>query len=156
MFAGCMCTIIYSCCQGKITPVRATHLKGTQHVEFASAVRVIEPQLPENKFWRGEEALKDHAVDACIYAWGAGIKGVWIDELGDFKMTQTADPLVTQMRDQIRRELRHNQKVKALLLREGRQPQGADWVRSKQAQCAILGHVPPKNGMKCYFCGADL
>ena len=65
------------------------------------------------------------------------------------------DPLVVQLRHQIKSELKHNQKVKALF-REGRQPQGADWVRSKQAQCAILGHVPPKNGMKCYFCGADL
>jgi hypothetical protein len=60
-----------------------------------------------------------------------------------------------QLRYQIKSELKHNQKVKALL-REGRQPQGTDWVRSKQAQCAILGHVPSRNGMKCYFCGADL
>lgn len=60
-----------------------------------------------------------------------------------------------QLREQIRRELKHNQKVKALL-REGRQPQGADWVRSKQAQCAAIGHIPPKTGNKCYFCGALL
>lgn len=65
------------------------------------------------------------------------------------------DPVTMNLRYQIRSELKHNRKVKALL-REGRQPQGVEWVRSKQAQCAILGHVPPANGMKCYFCGADL
>jgi hypothetical protein len=68
---------------------------------------------------------------------------------------QPVDRTTEQLREQIRRELKNNRKVKGLL-REGRQPQGVEWVRSKQAQCAILGHVPPKNGTKCYFCGAEL
>jgi hypothetical protein len=51
----------------------------------------------------------------------------------------------------IRRVLRLNEKRKL-----SGKPRGQKWIRAKQAECAIYGHIPPQNGNFCYYCGAAI
>jgi hypothetical protein len=97
----------------------------------------------------GEEALSstDHGADA--FAWATGIEGVWIDELGTFKMTQTADPFLREQQMKIRSVLRRN----AARRLNGKKKCSIKWVKGKRAQCMLIGHV--MIAKKCVYCGAE-
>lgn len=64
-------------------------------------------------------------------------------------MTQTTDPILREQQMKIRNVLRKNNMRKL----QGRKKRGIKWVQSKQAQCAIIGHV--LIAKKCVYCGAE-
>lgn len=64
-------------------------------------------------------------------------------------MIQHRDPTLTEQQWALRRVLAKNAKRKL----GGDKYRGIRWVKSKQAQCAIIGHLI--HTKKCVYCGAE-
>ena len=64
-------------------------------------------------------------------------------------MTQTADPFLREQQMKIRSVLRKNEARKL----QGKKKRGIKWVKGKQAQCMLIGHV--MIAKKCVYCGAE-
>ena len=64
-------------------------------------------------------------------------------------MTQTADPFLREQQMKIRSVLRKNEARKL----QGKKKRGIKWVKGKQAQCMLIGHV--MIAKRCVYCGAE-
>jgi hypothetical protein len=77
------------------------------------------------------------------------------DEFSKFKaeafrgMTQTADPFLREQQMKIRAVLRKNEARRL----QGKKKRGIKWVKGKQAQCMLIGHV--MIAKKCVYCGVE-
>jgi hypothetical protein len=64
-------------------------------------------------------------------------------------MTQTSDPFLREQQMKIRAVLRKNTARRL----QGKKKRGIKWIKSKQAQCTVIGHV--MIAKRCVYCGTE-